>query len=51
MNFRTPFLLKPLMSGSLRPNYAARSTARESVAPEATLSRRDLRRIVAEMID
>jgi len=51
MNLRHNFLSKPLLSGSLKPGHAARGMAREAVVTSATLSRQDLRRIVAEMVD
>lgn len=51
MNFRTNFLFKPLLPGSLKPNQHIPSVAPRPAMAGSTLSRHDLRRLVAEMVD
>jgi len=51
MNFHTNFLFKPFLSGSLKPNKHIPIAAARPALIGSTLSRRDLRRLVAEMID
>jgi len=51
MNFRTHYLFKPLSPGSLKPNQRIRGVAPRPVMTGSTLTRQDLRRLVAEMVD
>jgi len=51
MNFRPDFLFKPLSFCALKLNRSVRSAVPQPVVTGATLSRHDLRRLVAEMVD
>lgn len=51
MNFRTSFLFKPFLSAISKPAAVMRRTGRDPAVAGATLSRHDLRRMVADMID
>lgn len=51
MNFRANYLFKPLLPGFLKPTQLIRGVAPRPVMTGSTLSRHDLRRLVAEMVD
>jgi len=51
MNFRTHFPFKPLSSASSKLDPVVRRLARKPAVSGTALSQRDLRRLVAEMID
>lgn len=51
MNFRTRFSFKPFLSGLSKPEPFFRHLVRNPAVPGATLTRRELRRMVADMID